>query len=93
MTTDYNTDYTVPARQEFYWILATHAKSGRPIILGAYNTEEEANRIGFEKIEGSFEVVALGTRDINKANKILKYRRFDQTSKLEEAMRRAKHQI
>jgi hypothetical protein len=80
-------------KQEYYWILATDKSSGRPVILGAYRTEEEANRVGFEKIDGHFEVVPLNTRDISRANKLLKYRRFDQTNRLEEAMKRAKHQI
>lgn len=78
-------------RQGYYWILAT--KDGRTVVLGAYDTEEDANRIGFEKLEGGFEVVELPTRDIAKATKMLKYRKFDQTSKLEEAIKRAKHKI
>lgn len=78
-------------QQEYYWILAVEPKTGRPIVLGAYSSEDEANRVGFAKIDGSFEVVKLKTRDSSRATKILKYRRFHQTAKLEEATKRAKH--
>lgn len=92
---DYRT-YIEPAgkrQQEYFWILAT-APNGRPVILGAYATEDEANRVGLEKIkEGTFEVVPLKTRDAATATKCLKYRRFHQTAQLEEALKRAKHQV
>lgn len=78
--------------REFYWLLAVDRPSGRPIILGPYDTESEANRIGFEKIDsGNFEVVPLATHNVQRANQLLKYRRFNQTSKLEEVLKRAKH--
>jgi len=77
----------------YYWILARDKTSGKSVILGAYNDESEANRIGFEKLEGDFEVIPLNTKDASRATKILKYRRFNQTSKLEDVLRRAKHKI
>lgn len=82
-----------PQRSDvYYWLLAVDRVSGRPVILGAFNSEEEANQIGFQKIDGNFEVVPLRTCDPARATKALKYRRFTQTSKLEEALKRAKHQ-
>lgn len=82
------------ARREYFWLLAVDKASGRPIILGPYDTEEEGNRVGFEKIDsGNFEVIPLNTRNVQRANHILKYRRFDQTAKLEEALKRAKHSV
>jgi len=80
------------SRVPFYWILAVDKTSQRPVVLGPYNSEEEANRVGFEKIGGSFEVISLATRDPQRATKILKYKRFHQTARLEEALKRAKHQ-
>ena len=78
----------------YYWILAVDNSSGRPIILGPYDTEQEANSIGLTKIDsGNFEVVPLNTRNVQKANQVLKYRRFHQTARLEEALKRAKHTI
>lgn len=80
-------------RREYYWILAVDKSSGRPLILGAYDTEEEANQVGFQKIDsGNFEVVPLRTRNVQRANRILKYRRFHQTERLEEGLKRAKHE-
>ena len=80
-------------RHEYYWILAKDNTTGRPIILGAYNTEEEANQIGFQKIRsGNFEVVPLRTRDVGRANHMLKYRNFHNMERLEEITKRAKHE-
>lgn len=78
--------------KDYYWIQAVDNDSGKLIVLGAYDSEEAANRVGFEKVKGSFEVIALPTRDQTKATRMLKYRRFDQTSRLNEIARRAKHQ-
>ena len=86
----YNDETAIPGRV-YYWVLTVHKETGRPIILGAYATEEDANKIGFEKLDGSFEVIPLDTKDVNKATKMLKYRRFSQTARLEEALKRAKH--
>ena len=83
---------SMPSSREYYWILAVDKTSGRPVVLGYYHSEEEANRVGFEKIDGSFEVVPLKTTDSAKATKILKYKRFYQTARLEEALKRARHQ-
>jgi len=81
-------------RREYYWLLAVDKVSGRPVILGPFDTEEEGNRIGFSKIDsGNFEVIPLNTRNAQRANHILKYRRFNQTAKLEEALKRAKHSV
>jgi hypothetical protein len=86
-------DFSVePTGQAYYWILAVDKTSGKAVILGAFDSEDKANRVGFEKIDGAFEVVSLPTRDSGKATKILKYRRFSQTARLEEAVKRAKHQ-
>ena len=80
-------------RHEYYWILARDNSTGRPIILGAYNTEEEANQIGFQKIHsGNFEVIPLPTRDVGRANHMLKYRNFHKLERLEEVVKRAKHE-
>lgn len=75
----------------YYWILARDNETQRNIILGPYRSEDDANRIGFEKIDGSFEVIPLKTSNVGNATRILKYRRFDQTSKLAEAIKRASH--
>jgi hypothetical protein len=77
---------------EYFWILAVAPVSRRPVILGPYQSEDEANRVGLEKVDGPFEVVPLSTRDTSKATKILKYRRFHKTAQLDEALKRAHHE-
>jgi hypothetical protein len=75
----------------YYWILTLDSESGRPIVLGPYGTEAEANEIGFSKIGTSFEVIPLQTRNVAAATKVLKHRRFVETERLQEALKRARH--
>lgn len=89
---DYN-NIDIRPEGRYFWLLALDTASGKTIIMGPYMSEDDANRVGFEKLAGHFEVVPLPTRDSAKATKMLKYRRFQQTAQLEEAIRRAKHQI
>jgi len=77
----------------YYWILTVDVETSRPVVLGPYTTENEANQIGFSKLGYAFEVHPLKTRDVGLATKTLKHRRLMQTEKLEEALKRAKHQI
>ena len=77
----------------YYWILAVEPTSGRPIVLGWYSSEAEANDIGFNKCGGSFEVIPLQTRDVGLATKILKHRRFEQSEQLAEVLKRARHKV
>ena len=92
MLEDYNNIDSAPQSQ-YFWLLAREAATGKIIILGPYAQEDEANRVGFEKLAGNFEVVPLPTRDSGKATKMLKYRRFHQTARLEEAIKRARHKV
>ena len=77
----------------YQWIQTVDTESGRPVVLGPYNDENEANRVGFEKLGGNFEVIPLRTRDVGLATRILKHRRFMQTEQLSEALKRARHKI
>ena len=77
----------------YYWILAVEPTSGRPVVLGPYGTESEANDMAFSKLGASFEVVPLQTRDVGLATKILKHRRFEQSEQLAEVLKRARHKI
>jgi len=77
----------------YSWILTVDKNTGRPVVLGPYNSDDEANQIGFGKLGGQFEVIALKTRDVGLATKILKHRRFMETEKLDEALKRARHKV
>ena len=79
--------------REYSWLLAIDKVSGRPIILGPFDDDNEANRIGFEKIQGSFEVHRLKTRNRMMARDLLKYKRFEQTAQLAETLKRAKYKV
>ena len=82
------------AKRDYAWILAVDNITQRPVILGPYDSESEANRVGFEKItDGQFQVFMLSTRNRVMARDLLKYKRFDQTAKLEETLKRAKYQV
>lgn len=84
-------DYTPLARsqREYYYIFAT--SQGKRVFLGPYNTEEEANRIGFEKLDGNFECIPLPTRDRSRATGMLKARLLDKSGDLENSLERVKH--
>jgi len=75
----------------FWWIVAL--RNGRTVLLGAYNTEEEANRIGYSKVNGEFNVISLPTRDTARASQLVKAKKLYSSSSLDESMARMKHQI
>lgn len=68
--------------------------TGRPVILGPYNSETEANQFGFQKIrDGDFMVEVMDTRDRQAAKARFNYKRLEQTGQLEVALKRAKYKI
>jgi len=77
----------------YYWILAVEGTTGRPVILGPYSSESEANDMAFNRCGASFEVIPLQTRDVRSATKILKHRRFEQSEQLAEVLKRARHKV
>ena len=77
----------------YYWILAVEPTTGRPVVLGPYDTEAAANDMAFSKLGAAFEVVPLQTRDVRSATKILKHRRFEQSEQLAEVLKRARHKV
>ena len=79
--------------REYFYIVATSV-SGRLVVLGPYEDETEANRIGFNKIkEGNFEIVPIATSSLQTATRKMQYRRFDQSANLEDSLKRAQHKI
>ena len=60
--------------RDYYWICAVDRVSGRPVVDGPYNSEQEANQFGFSKNinGGDFEVCRFAT--INKLNARDKYK-------------------
>lgn len=65
----------------------------RPVLLGPFNTQYEANQCGYRDLQGVFEVVALPTRDRGRATQMLKYRRLGQTHDIETSLERVRHKL
>lgn len=63
------------------------------MILGPKNSEEEASQYGFQKFGGEFDVHELPTRDKTRATSMIKAKIFDQSSDLEKALQKARHQV
>ena len=50
--------------RDWFWVCAIETISGRPVVLGPYNTEAEATQFGFSKIkDGDFKVYSFPTVD------------------------------
>lgn len=78
-------------RDNYYWVTAVH--NGRTVLLGAFSTEEEADRIGYRKISGHYDVIMLPTKDSGKASQLIKARKLHNSANLEDSMQRLRHQI
>ena len=76
-----------------YWWITTITSSGKLVIMGPYNSEQESAEYGFSHFGANFEVEQLATRDLSKANRILKKKRFDQIGDLDMALQRAQHTV
>ena len=77
------------ARAKSSWFVYGH-KNGRPYIVKA-SDEEDANRINFEKYDGSATVEELDTINIATATQMVKAKWLHQNRTLEEATQRANH--
>lgn len=77
-----------PREKTYWWI---HAKvGGRDYLLGPYATQSQAQQAGICKIPGDFRTVALPTRDISTASRLLKGK-FTQSNQFSRATRRLSH--
>jgi len=73
-----------------YWWCSC-LEEGKRYVLGAFNSEDEAYSVGYAKIDGDFEVIALRTRDTATATQQLKARSMRKDRTLQETTRRARH--
>lgn len=79
------------ASRDFFWI--TTIRRGRTVVLGPYNTEEEANEIGYQQLDGMYQIHTLKTRDQGKATRALKHEKLVDTSNLDESLQRMRHKL
>lgn len=75
-----------------YWI-TTISMGGKFVVLGPYFSEAQAQAYGARHFGGDCEVELLNTRDVAKATRILKKKRFDSVHDLDVALERASHQV
>lgn len=78
----------------WYWLSGYETTKLQLVILGAYDTEDEANQVGLStKNFSDFEVHALKTRDRAEATREIKHKRLQLTKNLTEAIKRASHKL
>lgn len=82
---------TKSVRRSAWWIYEPH--QGRLIILGPYADSTEAEQDNWSKLSGEGKVVELPTIDRTRARDIARKRTLDETSNLDEALRRAKYKV
>ena len=79
-----------PAAQ-YWWIVADW--NGKSVVIGPANSQEEANRMGYEKLDTQFNVVTLPTRDRGRATAMLKARKLQDGAGLNAALEKMRHKI
>ena len=72
-----------------WWAHCVHL--GRPVILGPYHDQTEAEREAWEKLEGKGEVIELPTIDRTRARDMIKKKMLDRTRDLDAIMKRASY--
>jgi hypothetical protein len=80
--------------RDYWWAWATEPESGRLIVLGWYNSENEAYQDAIGKMQGiPFEVTALKTRDRTFAKAKLNYIRLEKGTAVQDMVKRAKYKV
>ena len=84
----------ISTKRDWAWLCAVEKTTGTPIVDGPYDTEDEANRIGLEKIQGDFEVMMWPTVDKNRATAMWRHERLNRGEQIVDIVRkRTKHKI
>ena len=78
--------------RDYYYIVTK--QDGRMVLLGSYNTAQEAESIAVEKLNSDYEVVQMPTRDRAKATQMLRHKMLrGNGGNLETSLKRMKHTI
>lgn len=76
----------------YYWIWAI--KNGRLVVVGSEPSEQEAYRFGYSKLgDVEFHVVALPTRNMDTAVRMIKAKVLDRTANLDFSIKRARRKV
>lgn len=74
----------------YYWIVALVGE--RTVLIGPYDSRQEANDVGYGKVGGYFDVVELMTRDRSRASQMVKEMKLEKTGDIDKALERVKHE-
>jgi hypothetical protein len=87
---DHNvSNFKAKSVRTYYWIWAEG--DNRQILWGPYKSFDDAERKGYSKLGGNFEVVPLKTRDEAEASRIMRDRMLNDTGDIGESFQRFKH--
>jgi len=89
-------NYQMPHVGKNFWYIVAKADAGsktRMILLGPYPTEEKAFEVATDKLNTTFDVIELNTRDRNAATQILRHRVLNDSKDISLSIRRMRHQV
>ena len=66
-------------------------EEGRNVLLGPYDSREEANRAAWQQLNCHFEIVELPSRDRGRATQIMKAKKLEKTQNLSQSLERVQH--
>jgi len=89
MPKPYNTLNT--ESKEYYYIFCK--VDGRVALLGPYNGEDEAYSVAVSKLNTTFNVISMNTRDRGEATRRLRHKILDNSSDLGLSLRRMRHSV
>jgi hypothetical protein len=67
----------------YYWILITDSEGHKKLVYPPGETEEEANRMGYQKLDEQFQIIPLATRDKTEATRAIRGMILQQTGKVD----------
>jgi hypothetical protein len=78
-------------KQSYYWAYAIH--QGKLVILGAFQTREQAYQTAYTRLPSDFQIIELTTKNQAKATQIIKFQLLNTTGDLDFSMQKSKHQL
>jgi len=77
--------------ESYYWVTGTNPENFSMVVMGAYNSENEANDVSQRLQDGV--VHELNTRDKARATQVLKHKLFKDGKSIEQALKHASHKM
>lgn len=73
-----------------YWYIKASC-DGKLVILGPYNSNEDAYQDGYARLEGDFDTLPLRTRDLSKAVRMIRMHTLQAGGTVNDALQRTRH--